>query len=548
MKTFRFIITLIIILCAGPALAAPTASTGPWGVDYEAVKSAFGNFSSAVNSSALAGNNLVIAKPVTCNNDLTIPATVSIEIKSGGSINVSAGKTLTINGGFRSDNGKSLPGAGRVVFNPLMVADVNALWFGASPSETAANNTTVLNKLLSSYPSVYLPSGTYAVNALTMSKNGARFHGDPGYETGSSYPMAGTILSSGGVTCLTVNGGTPTDRVTIDGIAFIGTGTGIGMYVKNVRQSTFSRLMFYNFDKCMHFETLNWLNKLNDIKAFNFNTGIYLNSGSEDSVYENIIARGYNPTSIGLFLNYYAQLNYFVNCDFSDNFYNVKIWASLGDPVLTFESCTFEQGTAYADNSRGIYASVSVPMTINMIGSRLYYKMNDAHKPSAVAFEAGGTGGINLNIIGTKITEYPLIFKSSSTGFTRIFGEIRAVTAAGYTLFSGVSGATNITVSNNPVKNLLSKTGTYDFTWDTATPLTFDLSQLGTGGRAKIYISLSGAPDKYGEITIMEKGYYSNGLALEQSDAGNVYTESVSGNILTITAASSFTAVVKIVK
>lgn len=46
----------------------------------------------------------------------------------------------------------------------------------------------------------------------------------------------------------------------------------------------------------------------------------------------------------------------------------------------------------------------------------------------------------------------------------------------------------------------------------------------------------------------MEKGYYSNGLALEQSDAGNVYTESVSGNILTITAASSFTAVVKIVK
>lgn len=119
-----FLTLLILILTALPALAAPTNTSGPWGVDA----SAFKNLSSALASPATAGKTVVVTKPMTIKNKTIDRA---IEIKSGGKILYSGNVIFTgpFNGGPQWVLEKV--GTGTISFQPGSAKEIPIEWTGA---------------------------------------------------------------------------------------------------------------------------------------------------------------------------------------------------------------------------------------------------------------------------------------------------------------------------------------------------------------------------------------------------------------------------------
>lgn len=101
---------LLFVIAVLPAMAAPTNTSGPWGVDAAAFK----NLSSALNSPATAGKTVVVSKPMATNN-LTRPADRHIKIIRGGRIEPAAGKTFNFSGQSpEAGNYKIYGGAGTI--------------------------------------------------------------------------------------------------------------------------------------------------------------------------------------------------------------------------------------------------------------------------------------------------------------------------------------------------------------------------------------------------------------------------------------------------
>lgn len=168
------LITLLLLLVTAlPALAAPTNTSGPWGISV----SGFSNFSTAAASAATNGKTIVIDKAITVNS-LTINGR-TIKVLHGGSINVASGKTLTINAPLDAGRQHIFTGSGNVVFGPGSIKEAYPEWFGAKGDGTAAAATTaaIQKTIDSAYASLgsvnYIPvafSGTYTVSDTILLK------------------------------------------------------------------------------------------------------------------------------------------------------------------------------------------------------------------------------------------------------------------------------------------------------------------------------------------------------------------------------------------
>lgn len=119
---------LLFCLYALPALAAPTNTSGPWGID----SGGFQNLSSAVSSPSTANKTIVITKPMTVNT-LTIPANRTLDIKKGGKITVNSGKILTLQNPLSAGLYQIFDGAGTVAFNNAPIDAAYPEWWGADP-------------------------------------------------------------------------------------------------------------------------------------------------------------------------------------------------------------------------------------------------------------------------------------------------------------------------------------------------------------------------------------------------------------------------------
>lgn len=105
----KVLLTLLLLICTSlPALAAPTNTSGPWGVDA----SGFRNLSTALASPGTVGKTVVVSQPMTINNK-TITGGRFLKVVPGGSINIATGKTLATNGQFEGADG-CFPGPGAV--------------------------------------------------------------------------------------------------------------------------------------------------------------------------------------------------------------------------------------------------------------------------------------------------------------------------------------------------------------------------------------------------------------------------------------------------
>jgi Right handed beta helix region len=163
MKKYDVIAWLPALFLAAQAFATPFIVTGSRGANYESVKGDFANFSSAVHDMSMAGKSIVINGPVTCNT-LTIPANVALEIKSGGSITVAAGRTLTFNGRFQAGLYQVFAGSGAVVFGAGAIKETLPEWWQTNTIPGYTDMTAAIQSAANAFSVVRIERNTYAIS------------------------------------------------------------------------------------------------------------------------------------------------------------------------------------------------------------------------------------------------------------------------------------------------------------------------------------------------------------------------------------------------
>lgn len=169
------LILLLLIFTALPALAAPTNTTGPWGVDAAGFK----NLSTALASPATAGKTMVITAVMNVGN-LTIPADCTVEMKRGGRIRYSG--ALIINGPFNAGLYECLEqvGSGTVTFTEGSVAAVHPEWWCNNTIPGTTDMTAAVQKAIAAYPNVILPEKWLATSVINITRNNFDIGGNKG--------------------------------------------------------------------------------------------------------------------------------------------------------------------------------------------------------------------------------------------------------------------------------------------------------------------------------------------------------------------------------
>jgi len=154
----------IILVCvaAFPAFGGINNTSGPGGVSC----SAFSSFSGCASAAATAGKNLIVDKPMTVSNDLTVTGR-ALQVVQGGSLVVASGKTLTINGPFEAGLYQIFTGAGSVTG----LKKAYPQWWGAV-GDGAHNDQPAIQAAVKASRTVHIPAGTYLIdNNGTASAN-----------------------------------------------------------------------------------------------------------------------------------------------------------------------------------------------------------------------------------------------------------------------------------------------------------------------------------------------------------------------------------------
>lgn len=148
----RMIITLILLtIPALPVLAAPTNTSGPWGVDA----SGFKNLSTALSSPSTMGKTVVVSESMAINNTTTDRA---IRIEKGGRIDVASGKKLTINGPFKAGMHQVFAGDGAVIFGAGAPPEIFPEWRGAK-CDGVTDSTAAIQATINSISHAYASKG-----------------------------------------------------------------------------------------------------------------------------------------------------------------------------------------------------------------------------------------------------------------------------------------------------------------------------------------------------------------------------------------------------
>ncbi|WP_136524635.1 right-handed parallel beta-helix repeat-containing protein [Geomonas ferrireducens] len=152
------LILFLVMFTSGGAFAAPSNTSGPWGIDA----AGFQDLSTALASPSTVGKTIVISKPMTINS-MTVSGSRAVKVIAGGRIDIAAGKTLTFSSdsSFLADNHSAFGGTGTVTFSSGSVNEVRPEWWGAASGTesapaiqaaiTAAEGTTAYVRLSGFY-------------------------------------------------------------------------------------------------------------------------------------------------------------------------------------------------------------------------------------------------------------------------------------------------------------------------------------------------------------------------------------------------------------
>ena len=141
--------SIIYKLSLYPTQAAADADTGAeWSIDginpaasvssLKFIGQYSDNLATAISDIGSTETTLWIDKSISVTEDATIPSTLTLKFLHGGDLNVSATKTVTVNGGIEAGRYKIFTGAGDVVISqPALVEWYGAVRDGATSDDAA---------------------------------------------------------------------------------------------------------------------------------------------------------------------------------------------------------------------------------------------------------------------------------------------------------------------------------------------------------------------------------------------------------------------------
>lgn len=144
------------------------------------VISDYTDLADAISTIGASVVTLLINSQVNVTADATIPSNIELWFLKEGSFNISAGKTVTINGGLRTGLNTIFTGSGTVAFGAGYVNQVYPNWWGAIPDDSTDSSTAFVAAVATTI-NVFVPANTqttrYVVNAALVFANGQKFRG-----------------------------------------------------------------------------------------------------------------------------------------------------------------------------------------------------------------------------------------------------------------------------------------------------------------------------------------------------------------------------------
>ena len=132
-------------------------------------------YDSFADAIALVAGTLFISNQQNVTASITIPSTITLNFLQGGSLNISSGKTVTINGHVEAGLYQIFEGAGSVVFGTGVVKEIYLEWCGVK-FDNSTENSVAIEKALTiadnSDTKIMLSSGICKTNKLTNFNNG----------------------------------------------------------------------------------------------------------------------------------------------------------------------------------------------------------------------------------------------------------------------------------------------------------------------------------------------------------------------------------------
>lgn len=196
------------------------------------VRDGITTFASILSYIGATEKTLIVDSTQIISEDTIIPVTLSLQIRRGGSLTISTGKTLTINSSFEAGLYQIFDciGTGKIVFGMGSVNMILPEWFGALADDTTDSTIGIQTAIDCSYnsgvgrmfPTVKLSYGRYYITApILMNYSGHYFNLEGASENGDA-----TILyTDQAIASMLVMGANAvvTSLHIIKGIQFIGT-------------------------------------------------------------------------------------------------------------------------------------------------------------------------------------------------------------------------------------------------------------------------------------------------------------------------------------
>ena len=187
----------------------------------------------AKTHSRRAWSTVVIASEQFVKRDRTIPPNVSLRFEKGGTFNVGAGATLTINGSVEAPLQRIFCGDGRVILGTERIKEVYPQWWGAR-GDNATDDTAAIQAAIDSQPRggvVFFPIGTHRISSAIRFHGGLRLISDGASLVGSVPVLLQSSNPTERCNGLRIRG------LSLDGVAE--GATGVGLDLTNVSYGTF---------------------------------------------------------------------------------------------------------------------------------------------------------------------------------------------------------------------------------------------------------------------------------------------------------------------
>jgi hypothetical protein len=164
---------------------------------------AYDSLSAAVTAIGATPAVLEIPASMAVTADLTTPETLTLVVSGPGAFNVSATKTLTINGSIVAPMRQIFTGSGTVKFGNK-IKDSYDVWFGAA-GDSSTNDAAAIQKAISAFQTsnkphaggtVWITGGSVINSTLTIEKSSVRLAGT-GWGVSNETPYSGFLKWNG---------------------------------------------------------------------------------------------------------------------------------------------------------------------------------------------------------------------------------------------------------------------------------------------------------------------------------------------------------------